>query len=101
MHMLLQMLQVMAAAGVAARRTCEDLIAASKVTVNGELVTALGVKVDPARDVISVEGRRLSLAAPAQQRHIYLALHKPKGAPPAQAHICGDRSGQQPPSAPP
>lgn len=66
--------KVLAAAGIASRRKCEELIAAGKVTVNGNTVTALGAKVDPASDEIAVDGKRI-----ARQQKIYLAFHKPKG----------------------
>ncbi len=39
----------LARAGVASRRGSEDLMTAGRVSVNGETVTALGAKVDPAR----------------------------------------------------
>jgi 23S rRNA pseudouridine2605 synthase len=49
--------KVMARAGVASRRQCEELISQGRVKVNGELVTAQGVKVDPERDIIEVDGK--------------------------------------------
>lgn len=64
----------MAHAGVASRRHAERLIAAGRVRVNGEVVTAPGVRVDPATDVIEVDGRRI-----AAQDCVYLMLHKPRG----------------------
>ena len=48
--------KVMAAAGVASRRRAEELIAQGRVTVNGEVVRELGVKVDPDYDRIEVDG---------------------------------------------
>jgi 23S rRNA pseudouridine2605 synthase len=46
-----------------------------EVEVNGEVVTRLGTKVDPAADVIRVSGRRL----PPVSEKVYLALNKPRG----------------------
>jgi 23S rRNA pseudouridine2605 synthase len=66
--------KVLAAAGLASRRKCEEIITQGRVTVNGKAVTELGAKVDPANDEIVVDGKRI-----AQQQKIYLALHKPKG----------------------
>jgi pseudouridine synthase len=64
----------LAAAGVASRRASEQLILAGRVSVNGQPVRELGVKVDAARDRVSVDGR------PAQpKRKLYVALHKPRG----------------------
>jgi 16S rRNA U516 pseudouridylate synthase RsuA-like enzyme len=68
--------KVLAHAGVASRRAAERLILEGRITVNGAVVTELGTKVDPERDAIKVDGKRLA-AAPAGRT--YLALHKPRG----------------------
>jgi pseudouridine synthase len=68
--------KVLAHAGVASRRAAERLISEGRVSVNGSVVTALGTKVDPARDAVKVDGKRI--AAPPSGR-TYLALHKPRG----------------------
>lgn len=65
----------MAAAGIGSRRTCEELITAGRVQLNGKVVDTLGVKVDPARDRILVDGKPLK---PVQTHHYY-KLHKPRG----------------------
>ncbi|XP_012570076.1 putative ribosomal large subunit pseudouridine synthase SVR1, chloroplastic isoform X2 [Cicer arietinum] len=68
--------KVLAASGVASRRSCEDLIFEGKVTVNGSVCNTPQTRVDPAKDVIYVNGSRL----PKRQPHkVYLALNKPKG----------------------
>jgi 23S rRNA pseudouridine2605 synthase len=67
--------KLLASAGVASRRECEELIANGHVEVNGEVVTRLGTKVDPTTAVIRVNGERV----PVRQDRAYLALHKPKG----------------------
>jgi len=66
--------KALAAAGVASRRASEELIAAGRVDVNGE-PARLGMRVDPVRDVIRLDGQRL-VVNPAQA---YLALNKPLG----------------------
>jgi 23S rRNA pseudouridine2605 synthase len=66
--------KVMAAAGVGSRRVCEDLIAAGRVTVDGEVAT-LGDKADPAHAVIHVDGDRVLL----DQTLVHLAFYKPRG----------------------
>ncbi|HEX7057590.1 MAG TPA: pseudouridine synthase [Bacilli bacterium] len=66
--------KVMAQAGIASRRKCEEMITAGRVTVNGETVTALGSKVDPAADEIRVDGRLLD-----KEKFVYYMFHKPKG----------------------
>ena len=67
--------KLLAQSGVASRRKCEELMLAGRVEVDGEVVTRLGVKVDPTRAVIRVDGRRLPPASP----HVYLVLNKPRG----------------------
>lgn len=67
--------KLMAAAGVGSRRMCETLISEGRVQVNGRTVTELGVKADPARDRITVDGKRLEF----QPQHIYYKVHKPRG----------------------
>lgn len=64
--------KVLASAGVASRRRCEELIEAGQVEVNGKVVTELGLKVDPRRDRIRVQGVALQ-----RPRPVYLVLNKP------------------------
>ena len=68
--------KVLAHAGVASRRAAERLILDGRVTVNGATVHELGTKVDPDRDAIKLDGKRIG-APPA--RPTWLALHKPRG----------------------
>jgi 23S rRNA pseudouridine2605 synthase len=67
--------KVLANAGVASRRTAEEMIKAGRVTVNGQVVTQLGTKVDPARDMIAVDGNIVAVGA----GRIYVLLNKPVG----------------------
>jgi 23S rRNA pseudouridine2605 synthase len=67
--------KVLAAAGVGSRRHCEELIGAGRVEVDGEVVRRFGARVDPRRQVIRVDGRRI----PASEDLVYLALNKPAG----------------------
>ena len=66
--------KVIAAAGIASRRHAEELILAGRVTVNGDVVSELGTRVDSERDRIEVDGKPLS-----PEGHLYLALNKPVG----------------------
>ncbi|HEX7471989.1 MAG TPA: pseudouridine synthase [Candidatus Limnocylindrales bacterium] len=68
--------KVLAAAGVASRRASEALIAAGRVTVDGQTAT-LGQAVDPATARIEVDGRLVAPLGPAAPVH--LLLHKPAG----------------------
>ncbi|OPZ74781.1 MAG: Ribosomal large subunit pseudouridine synthase B [Firmicutes bacterium ADurb.Bin456] len=67
--------KVMARAGVASRRRCEEMISAGIVRVNGEVVTEPGTKVTPDRDRIVVAGEPLSLSS----RKYYILMYKPRG----------------------
>lgn len=64
--------KVLANSGVASRRACEQLIAAGQVTVDGEVVTEMGTKVDPAKNKIMFGGQRIRPPRP-----ITLILNKP------------------------
>jgi len=66
--------KLMAAAGVASRRVSEDLIAAGRVSVNGETVTELGRRVQPT-DLVAVDGSAIQLDTSRR----YLMLNKPIG----------------------
>lgn len=66
--------KVLAAAGVGSRRACEELIAAGRVTVDGQ-TAELGTRVDPATAVVRVDGERINL----REDLVYLALNKPAG----------------------
>ena len=65
----------LARAGVASRRASENLMTAGRVTVNGQVVSELGAKVDPLVDTVAVDGRQVLLDA----RPVTLMLNKPAG----------------------
>jgi len=73
----------LAQAGIASRRASEQFITAGRVTVNGAVASQLGVKVDPARDHVAVDGRALG-----PKRKLYIALNKPRG------YVCTRADGQ-------
>ncbi|MGA9752399.1 MAG: pseudouridine synthase [Acidobacteriota bacterium] len=64
----------LARAGIASRRGSEALILEGRITVNGEVVTELATLVDPGRDSVKLEGKRVRL----QEQARYFALYKPK-----------------------
>jgi pseudouridine synthase len=71
--------KVLADAGVAARRACEELIESGAVSVNGTVVDSLPAWVDPAKDRISVGGKPVRTRTETRRRYVYVLLHKPRG----------------------
>ncbi|MBT1002188.1 rRNA pseudouridine synthase [Paenarthrobacter sp. DKR-5] len=67
--------KVLASAGVASRRVCEDMIREGRVEVDGQVVTELGLRVDPKSAVIHVDGIRIQL----DETLVYYVFNKPKG----------------------
>ncbi|HEY0757099.1 MAG TPA: pseudouridine synthase [Ktedonobacteraceae bacterium] len=65
----------LAHAGVASRRHAENLIASGRVEVNGAVIREQGSKIDPARDIVRVDGEVIRL----REQQIYILLHKPMG----------------------
>ena len=65
----------LAAAGVASRRKCEEIILEGNVKVNGKTVEELGMHVDPERDDIRVNRKKIEL----KQEKIYIMFNKPVG----------------------
>ena len=61
--------------GVASRRKCDEIIKEGKVFVNGKQVTELGRQVNPKKDKVMIEGKRITLPS----SFVYIKLNKPKG----------------------
>ena len=72
----LRLQKYIADCGFTSRRKAEDLIREGKVKVNGMISSELGVKVDPVKDVVSVDGQVLDRES--IQRH-YILMNKPRG----------------------
>ena len=66
--------KILAHAGIASRRHAEELIELGRVSVNGAIVSELGTKADPERDVIKVDGKKIR----TEVRHVYVLLNKPR-----------------------
>lgn len=66
--------KLLAHAGIGSRRHCDDLIAAGRVTVDGQIVRELGIRVDPDRHRIAVDAEPVKL-----ERLVYWLLNKPRG----------------------
>jgi 23S rRNA pseudouridine2605 synthase len=67
--------KVLAAAGLGSRRACEILIENGRVSVDGELVSEQGRRVDPEVNIVRVDGLRVTTAS----GQVHLALNKPLG----------------------
>ena len=65
----------LAEAGIASRRKAEELIQQGKVKVNDVIVTELGTKVNPEKDKIEYEGKRIAI----KEEKVYILLNKPIG----------------------
>lgn len=66
--------KILARAGIASRRKCEEYITAGRVTVDGEVVRELGVKVDPSKSVVRCDGERVQA-----ESALYFLVNKPAG----------------------
>ena len=61
--------------GIASRRKCEEYILEKKVKVNGKIVEKLGVKINPTKDCVEFEGKKVE----QEDKKIYILLNKPIG----------------------
>ncbi|MDT4892602.1 MAG: rRNA synthase [Pseudonocardiales bacterium] len=80
--------KVLAAAGMGSRRTCEQLIAEGRVSVDGRVVEEMGRRVDPETAAITVDGKRINVRADI----VHLALNKPRGVLSAMSDERGRRT---------
>jgi len=64
-----------AEAGVCSRRRADEMVSNGRVTLNGETVKEPGVKIDPAKDEVCLDGKKLNLC----RRFVYVMLNKPVG----------------------
>ena len=66
--------KIIAEMGIASRRKAEEIILEGRVTVNGR-PAAIGMKADPTRDHIKVDGKLLT----RPEKRVYYVFHKPRG----------------------
>lgn len=69
-----RMQKILASRGIASRRHAEELIAAGRVTCNGQ-ICRLGDSADPETDMILLDGKPI----PSGGKPLYIMLHKPRG----------------------
>lgn len=67
--------KILSRSGLASRRAAETLIRQGRVTVDGKIVTEMGLKADPEKQVVACDGSPIRIA----EEKIYLLLNKPKG----------------------
>ncbi len=70
---LIRLNRYIANAGICSRRKADELITAGVVSVNGEVISELGHKIDPAKDVVRYNGETLR-----REKMVYVLLNKPK-----------------------
>jgi 23S rRNA pseudouridine2605 synthase len=71
--------KALARAGVASRRAAEQMIVDGRVRVNDAVVKELGTKIDPAKDLVRVDGRLIQVMPAEAQEKVYFLLNKPTG----------------------
>ena len=67
--------KVLARAGIASRRKCEEMIAAGRVRVNGQTVCEPGTQIDAESDGVEVDGQPIAISTP----RVYWLVNKPVG----------------------
>ncbi len=71
--------KVLAEAGIASRRSCEELVLQGRVSVNGEVMTRLPIMVDPEVDQVEIDDQRVQLQRRLNKERVYVLMNKPKG----------------------
>ena len=65
----------MARCGVASRRKCEEIILSGEVRINDNIVSELGVKINPEKDKVTYKGNIIK----PEEKKLYIMLNKPEG----------------------
>ncbi len=72
---LIRLQKFLSLAGICSRRKGEEYIQAGLVSINGHIVTELGTKIDPEKDLVRFKGQKVT----AEEKLIYIAINKPTG----------------------
>ena len=72
---MLRLNKALSQAGICSRRRADELVSAGKVAVNGVVIREPGLKIDPNRDIVVVDGQKVDFLP--QKTHLYLLFHKP------------------------
>lgn len=62
--------------GICSRRKAEEYITSGRIKVNGNIIMELGTKIDPNKDIVEVDGKKISNIA---GKKVYILLNKPIG----------------------
>ena len=62
--------------GICSRRKAEEYITSGRIKVNGNVIMELGTKIDPSKDVVEVDGKKISNIS---GKKVYILLNKPIG----------------------
>ena len=62
--------------GICSRRKAEEYITSGRIKVNGNVIMELGTKIDPNKDIIEVDGKKISNIS---GKKVYILLNKPIG----------------------
>jgi 23S rRNA pseudouridine2605 synthase len=81
-------IKLLTGAGIGSRRQIAAVIKRGGIAVNGEIIESFNEPVDPVKDVITIDGKQISVTA---EPILYLMLNKPKGV----LASTGDRRGEQ------
>lgn len=65
----------MARCGIASRRKCEEIILDGKIKVNGTIITEVGTKIDPEKDIVEYNNSIIKV----EEKKVYIMLNKPEG----------------------
>ena len=68
--------KLLASLGLCSRRQADEIIEAGRVRVNGEILITPGLRIEPGKDRVEVDGREVNLE-PQAGRFTYILLHKP------------------------
>jgi 23S rRNA pseudouridine2605 synthase len=71
--------KILANAGVASRRSIEQMVTEGRVAVNGQVRTKLPILIDPSRDKVEVDGEAIKLTTRHVGKRLYILMNKPKG----------------------
>jgi 16S rRNA U516 pseudouridylate synthase RsuA-like enzyme len=75
--MIERLQKYLAGVGVDSRRKCEELILQGQIRVNNTVVTKLGTKINPQKDIVEVKGKLIKYKE--KKHYSYILLNKPKG----------------------